>query len=257
MSEIKIIVAAHKPYRIPNDPIYLPVQVGAAGKDSIGFQRDDEGENISEKNYSYCELTGLYWAWKNLKADYIGLAHYRRHFCLEKNADKFSCVLRSEQAEQLCSQHPVIVANKRRYFIESIYSHYVHSHKAEGIDALIALIEAEYPDYASACYAVMKRTWAHMFNMFIMRQDILDAYCSWLFEVLGKLETKVDISSWNSSEQRIYGYMGEFMLDIYLQTHHIPVKEVRVLFMEDQSMVKKAFAAAKRKFFKSSRGLND
>ena len=93
--------------------------------------------------------------------------------------------------------------------------------------------------------------------MFIMRRDILEAYCSWLFEVLGKLETKVDISSWNSSEQRIYGYMGEFMLDIYLQTHHIPVKEVRVLFMEDQSMVKKAFAAAKRKFFKSSRGLND
>ena len=85
----------------------------------------------------------------------------------------------------------------------------------------------------------------------------MEAYCSWLFEVLGKLETKVDISSWNSSEQRIYGYMGEFMLDIYLQTHHIPVKEVRVLFMEDQSMVKKAFAAAKRKFFKSSRGLND
>lgn len=38
---IKIITAAHKPYPIPDDPMYLPVQVGAAGRDSIGYQRDD------------------------------------------------------------------------------------------------------------------------------------------------------------------------------------------------------------------------
>ena len=79
--DIKIIIAIHKPYWVPTDSIYLPVQVGAAGKVSIeNYQRDDEGENISHKNAHYCELTGLYWAWKNLKVDYIGLAHYRRHF---------------------------------------------------------------------------------------------------------------------------------------------------------------------------------
>ena len=64
---LKMLVASHKPYWMPDDPAYLPVQVGAAGKETIpGFQRDDEGENISAKNPNYCELTALYWAWKDL-----------------------------------------------------------------------------------------------------------------------------------------------------------------------------------------------
>ena len=77
---IKIIVAAHKKYRMPADQCYLPLHVGKKGKADLGYQGDDVGDNISEKNPYYCELTGLYWAWKNLDADYIGLAHYRRHF---------------------------------------------------------------------------------------------------------------------------------------------------------------------------------
>lgn len=77
---IKIIVATHKKYQMPDDSMYLPVQVGAEDKPDLGYTRDNTGENISSKNPSFCELTGLYWAWKNLNADYIGLVHYRRHF---------------------------------------------------------------------------------------------------------------------------------------------------------------------------------
>ena len=76
--DIKIIVATHKKYWMPSDDIYLPVHVGKKGKTDLGYQGDDTGDNISDKNTNYCELTGLYWAWKNLKADYKGLAHYRR-----------------------------------------------------------------------------------------------------------------------------------------------------------------------------------
>ena len=80
MSNIKIIVATHKKYEMPQDDMYLPLHVGAINKEDIGYQKDCFGNNISLKNSSYCELTGLYWAWNNLDADYIGLAHYRRHF---------------------------------------------------------------------------------------------------------------------------------------------------------------------------------
>ena len=77
--DIKVIVAAHKPYRMPQDSMYLPLHVGRALADhNLGWQGDNTGDNISLKNPYYCELTGLYWAWKNLKADAIGLVHYRR-----------------------------------------------------------------------------------------------------------------------------------------------------------------------------------
>ncbi|MCC8121248.1 MAG: DUF4422 domain-containing protein, partial [Oscillospiraceae bacterium] len=78
--DVKIIVAAHKVYRMPEGDIYLPVQVGAYRKPSIGYARDDSGDHISGKNPSYCELTGLYWLWKNVSAEYYGLVHYRRLF---------------------------------------------------------------------------------------------------------------------------------------------------------------------------------
>ena len=42
-------------------------------------------DSISNKNDSYCELTGMYWALKNLKnVDVIGLCHYRRYFDFHK-----------------------------------------------------------------------------------------------------------------------------------------------------------------------------
>ena len=87
MKDIKVIVAAHKKYQMPKDTMYIPVQVGAEGKNIIEeYKQDSEGENISNKNQYYCELKGLYWAWKNLEADYIGLVHYRRYF--SKNTKK-------------------------------------------------------------------------------------------------------------------------------------------------------------------------
>ena len=78
---IKILVAAHKLCEMPKSDVYLPVQVGKALHPDLdlGYQPDNEGENISEKNPYYSELTAIYWAWKNLKADYIGLVHYRRY----------------------------------------------------------------------------------------------------------------------------------------------------------------------------------
>ena len=78
--DIKILIAMHKPYWHPDDPVYMPIHVGKKGKASIGLPGDDTGDNISDRNPAYCELTGVYWAWKNLKADYVGLVHYRRYF---------------------------------------------------------------------------------------------------------------------------------------------------------------------------------
>lgn len=97
LKDIKIIVATHKKYQMPQDNMYIPVHVGREGKDNLGYQGDNEGEHISNKNHYYCELTGLYWEWKNLDAEYIGLAHYRRNFVSKKGKNKFECIISKEK----------------------------------------------------------------------------------------------------------------------------------------------------------------
>ena len=129
MKNIKVIIATHKIYEMPTDEMYLPVHVGAEGKDSIGYQKDNEGDNISIKNPYFCELTGLYWAWKNLDAEYIGLSHYRRHFASKKvnKNDLFNSVLTKEEADKIFENTDIITPNKRKYYIENLYSHYDHT----------------------------------------------------------------------------------------------------------------------------------
>ena len=113
---IKIIVATHKKYWMPSDPVYFPIHVGAEGKKDpmghpldLGYIKDNTGENISDKNKNYCELTGLYWAWKNLNADYIGLAHYRRHFTVKnKKGTKEERVITGAELEGLLSSCDVL-----------------------------------------------------------------------------------------------------------------------------------------------------
>lgn len=250
---IKILVATHKAYRMPEDSMYFPIHVGKEGKDfDLGYQGDNTGENISNKNTTFCELTGIYWAYQNLSADYIGLVHYRRHFCLHKTRDKFAGVMTFDEAKELLSQYPILLPKQRNYFIETNYSHYVHAHHAEGIDMLREIIERDYPEYAPACRTVMNRTHAHMFNMFVMRNDYFHEYCDWMFPILFKIEKNLDISDYSVYEARVFGFLAERMLDIWLEKNKYSYKEIPVRFMESQNWFKKGFLFLKRKFVKST-----
>lgn len=247
---IKIMVAVHKPYWMPEDAAYLPIHVGKEGKKDIGFQGDNTGDNISAKNANYCELTAMYWAWKNLEADYVGLVHYRRYFTKRevRNTEKRKeQILTQADWEKILKEKSVVVPKKRRYYIESNKSHYVHAHHAEGLEEMERIIRQQYPDYVPAMEKVMKRTWAHMFNMFVMDKAHYDAYCAWMFDILAQIEKNVDISSYSAYEARIYGFVSELMLDIWLEKNQIPYHEQNVSFMEKQNWLKKGGAFIARK----------
>lgn len=246
---IKILVATHKKYRMPADGIYLPIQVGKkVNQFDIGIQGDDSGENISEKNPQFCELTALYWAWKNLDADYIGLVHYRRHFMVKNRSDKWNRIFTREGAESLLQNTDIILPRKRNYYIESNYSHYIHGHTKESLDRAIKILKTDYPEYSQTCDQIMKRSWAHMFNMFIMKKDLLYAYCEWVFSILFKLEKELDISSYSTFEARVFGRVSEVLLDIWIEKNGIKYVEVPVMFMEKQNWIDKGFAFLGRKF---------
>lgn len=116
--KVKIMVAAHRKFPMPKDTeLYLPVLVGAKNnyKPEIKYQRDDEGNNISEKNSNYNELTALYWAWKNLDADVVGLVHYRRLFSMSSKRN-LDYVLTKKQVEKLLKKASIILPKKRNYY---------------------------------------------------------------------------------------------------------------------------------------------
>lgn len=251
MSDIKIIIATHKSYQMPKDSMYLPIHVGAEGKADLGYLKDNSGDNISEKNANYCELTGLYWAWKNLDADYIGLAHYRRHFCLKSSkGDKWQKILTKEQLEPLLQKHNIILPNPRNYFIETNYDQYVHAHHAEDLDTTRQILQERYPDYLPIYDDYMKRTIGHRFNMFIMKKEIFDAYCSWLFEILFELEKRLDISDYSKNDARVFGFVSERLIDVWIENNKLSYLEMPVEFMEKENWLKKGSAFLKRKFAK-------
>ena len=244
--DIKIIVAAHKTYDMPSDKVYLPVHVGAAlSSADLGYQRDDEGENISEKNYNFCELTGIYWAWKNLKADAVGLAHYRRHF--GKSREK---LISHVEAEKIFEKADVIVPSKRKYYIESLYSHYDHTMHIQPLDKTGEIIREKYPEYYEQFELLKKRTSAHMFNMFVMKKEQFDSYCEWLFDILFELEKKVDVSEYDAFHARFYGRVSELLLDIWLNTNKVKTCEYPFVYMEKVNWFKKGASFLAAKFFK-------
>ncbi len=244
---IRIIVAAHKPYWMPADAAYLPLQVGAAGKPKLGWACDDSGDNISEKNACYCELTGLYWAWKNLDCAALGLVHYRRHFCLKRFTKNRGNILTGLQAAALLAEADVLVPARRHYWIETNYSQYAHAHHAVDLDVTRQIITERFPEYLKTFDAVMKRTSGHRFNMFIMKWELASRYCTWLFEILFELEKRLDISDYNANDRRVFGFVAERLLDVWLETNGIRYREIPYMFLENQHWLKKGAAFVLRK----------
>ena len=248
--DLKILVAAHKPCRLPSQEHYLPIQVGAAGKSPLpGLQRDDTGKSISEKNAQYCELTALYWAWQNLDAEYIGLCHYRRYFAARAlGGDPWARLADRKTLEQALEPAGVLLPRKRHYFIETNYSQYVHAHHARDLDMTRQILAERRPECLPAFDRVMRRTSGHRFNMLVMRRDILNAYCSWLFDILFELEDRLDIRSYSANDARVFGFVSERLLDVWLEAYGIPYRELPVVFTEKQNWLKKGGAFLLRKF---------
>ena len=257
--KIQIIVATHKQYTMPKDKMYMPIHVGAEGKESIGYKGDNTGDNISKKNPYYCELTALYWAWKNLNANYIGLAHYRRHFSFAKKLPKdiegrINKVLNYEEAKNLLKNVDIVLPKKRNYFIENLYDHYKHTMYIEPLEETEKILSEKYPEYLEEFNKLHNRTSAHVFNMFIMKKEILDKYCEWLFSILFELEKRINPSQYDSFHARYLGRISERLLDVWINTNNLTYKEVSVIDIEKVNWIKKGTSFLKAKFFKKKYG---
>ncbi len=238
-----VVLAVHKPCALPDDPLYMPVQAGASLHESFLPAGDDAGDQISDKNPFYCELTVLYWAWKNLDCDFLGLAQYRR---LLRGKGKRPLTL--AEAEERLSRVPILLPEKRRYYIETLWSHYCHTLDPGPLEETRRILAERYEMYLPEFDRLKKRRSAHMFNLLIMRQDLLDDYCGFLFDVLGELEQRIDTVGMTAFEARFPGRISELLLDVWLFTNGHAYEEVPVLYTEKIHWWKKGTGFLKAKF---------
>ena len=260
---IKIIVATHKKYQMPSEDIYMPLHVGAEGKIDetgnpldLGYQKDNVGDNISCLNPSFCELTGLYWAWKNLDFSYIGLVHYRRYFAQRKKSNKWTSILSYNDIAPYLGSIKLFVPKKRKYYIETLYSHYAHTHYASHLDKTREIIAQKCPAYIPSFDSVAKQRYGYMFNMMIMERSLLNDYCTWLFDILFSLKEQINISELSAFQGRCHGRISEIIFNVWLDYQirsgnlkKAEIKEFHCIFMGKINWLKKMASFLMAKVF--------
>jgi len=245
-----ILVTTHRPYWFPEDGPYLPVQVGAGFQAPIPSVEyaDNQGDNIGEKNRTFCELTGLYWAWKNLDADVYGLCHYRRYMGNRRWwKPKKERLLKEKEIRRMLSGRDLILPTKRHYWIETIGSHYAHAHHIEDLQCVEEILSERYHEYLPDWQWMLGTRSGHICNMFIMRREQFNEYCAWLFDILFEAERRLDISSYSDSDRRVFGYLGELMLDVWVRKNGLRYTEAPKLCLERQHWIRKCAAFLGRK----------
>lgn len=250
-----IAIAAHKPYQMPKDSVYMPLHVGKALHPEIdlGFQTDDTGDNISALNASYSELTGLYWLWKNCDADFKGLVHYRRYLASPDSRkrhakNRFERIASGNEIRELLRKSDIILPRKRNYYIETMQSHYAHTLPEIHLVETRRILEDRFSEYLPAFDHVMQSRSGHMFNMFIMSKEKLNEYCTWLFDILKDLTERIDPSQYDAFNARFPGRVSELLLDVWLETNSYSYEELPAVSTEPVDWWKKGTGFLMAKF---------
>lgn len=230
----EIYVATQKEIRFTLPDGYKPIFVGASLREKQnpwGYMADNTGDNISTRNKTFCELTALYWMWKNSKADTVGLMHYRRYLskhALTSNPQKISMV---DDLEEMLERYDLILPKKSCLW-GSVRHQYEIGQHVEDYDCCGEIIRNRFPDYYESFLSVSESDSIYICNMFVGKKEIISKYCEWLFTILFELETKVDISNYSVSEKRIFGYLSERLFNVWILHNAVKVKELNLLNTE-------------------------
>ncbi|ROT86731.1 DUF4422 domain-containing protein [Bifidobacterium mongoliense] len=242
---IKIFVTTHKRVDKPSSDILQLVQVGPGIKDDRfpDTLHDDDGENISEKNPMYCELTTQYWAWKNAKADYYGFCHYRRYFDFSQEEhveNPYGEVMDDyidakavhdyhlDDASITSAISGYDIVTTRFQDLQTIIDG-VGTPKAvwkaapylqnKDLRHIYDILCMQHPDYKIDADAFLDGHYSCFCNMFIMKKAIFFDYCAWLFPLLEEFERTTDMSHYSKEALRTPGHLSERLLNIYLMHH--------------------------------------
>lgn len=222
--KIRIYTMTHKKFEAPRDPLYRPLHVGRAKSADLGYPGDDTGENISELNCYYSELTGLYWVWKNCHdVDYIGTCHYRRYLINEREQ-----IFTEAEYAKLLSEYD-LVTTKRVKLNNSYYDGFSANHNRAALDATGEVIRELYPEYHDLFVRLVNGTETYFGNMFVTSKTLYDAYCEWLFSIFAAVSERICLETGEDAyHKRVFGFISEFLLLVWVRKQKLRVKECKV-----------------------------
>lgn len=235
-----IYIITHKPFKkVTNSDLYKTLLVGADTNNGLDdyIKDNDFPENISYKNPHFCELTGLYWMWKRSKEDYLGLCHYRRYFTDDNGhiLDNSSTVL------DMLHDYDIILPQRVPDMYEGLSAkeHFSKSHDVTVWNKVKKIISINYSDYLKDFEWFEGQTTGYSYNMMITKKSLLNKYCEWLFSILFQLEKQVDIEKYDPYNQRMFGFVSERLMNVWVQHNSLRVRELPVCFAEDRSIIQK------------------
>lgn len=234
-----IYITTHKKVDLHPLDGYKLLQVGAALHPSIGYLADNSGSSISEKNRNYSELTGLYWIWKNRSNEnLLGLVHYRRFFFkpFSKN------IIQYNEIKSLMKNYDIILPQKTVMFKKTVKENYRDKHHLRDLMLCGEIIKDKYPEFYESFLRVLGSHSYYAFNMFVMNNELLNEYATWLFSILFELDARIDITKYDDYNQRVFGFLSERLFNVWLlKNSSLRIKELPVYNTEKSLLKQKIF----------------
>lgn len=230
MRKVSIFTATHKKFNPPQDKTYIPIHVGREQGEDLGYLADNTGDNISDQNPCYSELTGLYWIWKNYRdADIVGLCHYRRYF-LNNNEEIMT-------AEEYCNilEDNDIITSLAVMGDDTYYNVYKSCHNIKDLDAVGEAIKKIYPEYYSTFLEAVNGWYYYVGNLLVTTKDKFDSYCKWLFNIFDEAAKNIDVTGYDDYHKRVYGFLSEQLLLVWIKYNNLKVYEANIGIMSEKA----------------------
>lgn len=222
----KIYVVTHKPFVLNNSLKQKGYELITVGNNKKALRNNDgatdrTGDSIFQKNANYCELTAAYWIWKNTTGDIKGFCHYRRYFTRPTVKYNVSKVISLAELKDILEQQAgdTIILPKRRYYNQSSEELYLECGYKKDLTTTRNVIKEKYPEYLSDFDKMLNNNTGYLTNMMVAKAEIYDAYCRWLFDILFEVEKRTNLTGYSVQEARIFGYISERLVDVWI-THN-------------------------------------
>lgn len=227
---VKIFAMTHKEFDVPKDAMYIPLHVGhKQAKQDFGYWGDDTGDHISHLNCYYAELSGVYWVWKNYHdADYVGICHYRRFLTSEEGY-----VFSEKQYEEILQEYDIITTKQLELPNSYHYGFGAH-HKVETLDETGRIIQEKYPEYYAAFIDLVHKNKTYFGNIMVAKKELFDEYASWLFDIFFELQTRIDLTFEDDYHKRVFGFISEFLLYVWVTVRGLKALECRVAIIGEK-----------------------